>query len=254
MKSFTNLFLDAANYYHENLTKSMTGTNENEIYNTLLKKGYTDSQIVLSGLCSRRKISESKYVFFDKISHKTLKSLNIGFADSEEQGLYNYLFQKGYSEKQILDSNLCKLNKEDYIEDVFKNRAILPAISTDGEIIGLISKLIGHGFNEKDAFINIQNPDIDTSDNFLFTYNYDGEKRGYVILCENPFDVIYYYDTYVFNSIGFFDKKIELTENVLDFIRNSGATVQFKMNADQAGSYRADVLKDELKKNNIFVL
>lgn len=253
MKNFTDLFLDAANYYHENLTKKMTGTNENEIYNTLLIKGYTDSQIVLSGLCSRKKIGESKYVYFDMISYKTLKSLNIGFADSEEQGLYNYLTERGYSEQQILGSNLCKLNKDNYIEDVFSNRAIVPAISPNGEIIGLISKLIGHGFNEKEAFINIQNPDVDTSDNFLFTYNYDGKKRGYVILCENPFDVIYFYNSYVFNSIGFLGKNIELTPSVLDFIKNSGGTVQFKMNADQAGSYRADVLKDELKKENIFV-
>lgn len=50
MKSFTELFSDAAVYYHKNLTKSMTGANKNEIYSTLLTKGYTDEGLYLAGV------------------------------------------------------------------------------------------------------------------------------------------------------------------------------------------------------------
>ena len=119
--------------------------------------------------------------------------------------------------------------------------------------MGLISKKIDKAFDQS-PFLNIPNPSIDIKEDNIFSSNYDGNKRGYVILCENPFDFIYNHDNYVFNSIGFFNQNIEINKNVISVIRNSGNTVKLMINRDRESVYRADTLKRELKKQNIFVL
>lgn len=252
MTDFSNMFIEAANYYHKIFSCCMTGNYENEVSSFFQNNQYTDDEILHSGLCIKKHSIYGTFLL-NKISLDTIKTLKIGFADNQEQGLYNYLKNNHFSDKEIFDSGLCYLNKENIVKDMLSHSITFPTFSPSGKILGLISKKIDKGFNQS-AFLNIPNPSVDTSKENIFTFNCDSNKRGYVILCENPFDVVYNHNNYIFNSIGFFNQKIELSDDVLSFIRSSGNTVKLMMNSDRESVYRAETLKQELKKQNIFIL
>ncbi|MBQ8741640.1 MAG: hypothetical protein IJY79_08860 [Clostridia bacterium] len=252
MKDFSDMFILAADYYHKNFSCCMTGNYDDEVRYFFQKNNYTDDEILRSGLCIKKQSVYGTFIL-NKISFGTIKTLKIGFADNQEWGLYNCLKNKDFSDKEILDSGLCYLTKENLVKDILSHSITFPVFGPTGKILGLISKKIDKRFNQS-PFLNIPNPSVDTSKENIFTFNYDGYKRGYVIICENPFDVVYNYNNYIFNSIGFFNQKIELNDDVLSFIRSSGSTVKLMLNSDREDVYRAETFKDVLKKQNIFVL
>lgn len=252
MNNLSDLFLDAADYYNQKLLNGLSNRADNPIAQFLEEKNYKKEELLSSGLCQVRRSGESS-MYSDKIELRTIKSLKIGFTGSEEQELYKFLKGKNYTEQELLSSGLFYVADGSVIKDKFWHSIIFPAIDKDGNIIGLISKKINKNFSQN-SFINIANPWLYSKNSEIFCADFDGKKRGYVILCENPFYLIYYHNDYVYNSIHFFNEKIEITDELLSLIRECGNTVKLHMLSNQDGAFRAKALKETLKKENVFVL
>lgn len=170
------------------------------------------------------------------ISDETLVKFGIGYAKDGWDNLYNFMKEKGYSEKELIDYSLLRPGKEKGKPyDYFRNRVIFPIINTTGKVVGFQSRKI----SEEDPSAKY----INTVDNLIFhkkdtifglnITKQDIAKAGYAILVEGNMDVISLYQAGIHNvgaSCG-----TALNENQAKLLKRYADTVCLCYDSDEAG-------------------
>lgn len=83
------------------------------------------------------------YILKRGITPEILKEFKIGFAPNSKNFLTKFLMdKKGYKKEDLLNAGL-SVEKNNNIEDKFKNRIVFPIISTQGEIVAFSCRFIG---------------------------------------------------------------------------------------------------------------
>lgn len=189
------------------------------------------------------------YMIDRGISHETLNTFGIGYADDKWDSLYKHLTGMGFKKEKLLELGLISESKGKYY-DKFRNRVMFPIINTSGKVIGFGGRIIGDG-NPK--YLNSQESNVFLKKNNLYGLNITRQeigKENQAILVEGYMDVISLYQSGIRNvsaSLG-----TALTENQAKLLKRYTHNIVLSYDADQAGINAAlrglDILhKEECK-------
>lgn len=134
-----------------------------------------------------------QYLNYRQLPPTYVKKFGLGYAINSWNDVTTLLKSKGFSEKEILASNLASKNKTGAIHDVFKNRLIFPIIDLTGNVIAFGGRILSNNsFGPK--YLNSSDTIIFKKSNNLYGLNFCKKtKKSYIILTEGYMDVIALY-------------------------------------------------------------
>ncbi len=148
----------AAGYFHYLLTKSDAGKHALDYFHN---RGLTDETIYQFGL---------------------------GYSNKYENDLYLYLKKRGYTDEQMKNSGLVRIDERKGGQDMFWNRAMVPILDINGKVVGFGGRVLGDGLPK---YINTkETPVFDKSHTLFAMHIARRSKRRGIILCEGYMDVI----------------------------------------------------------------
>lgn len=122
------------------------------------------------------------------LDNEIIEKFEIGYNPSDNV-LYKYLKNKGYSDEEMLKTNVARLGKYG-IQDVFYDRVVFPIHDEYGRCIAFSARTIK---NDQVKYINTAQTDIYTKGNVLYNAHLaqDAIKQSdRVIVCEGVMDCI----------------------------------------------------------------
>jgi DNA primase (bacterial type) len=130
------------------------------------------------------------YLNLRSISTKTIKEFRIGYSYNSKQNLYNHLKSHSFDDKDILKSNLVKIDQNNNYKDFFYKRIIFPISNEFGKVVGFGGRVIN---NSNPKYIN--SPESDFFKKRYMLYNLDKAKKNIrmknnMLVCEGYMDVI----------------------------------------------------------------
>ena len=134
------------------------------------------------------------------LSDETIYQFGLGYSNIYENDLYQYLRQKGYTDQQLKDTGLVKIDEKRGGQDVFWNRAMVPILDINGKVIGFGGRVLGDGLPK---YINTKETEIFDKSHTLFAMHIArrSKKRG-LILCEGYMDVIAMHEAGYDNAVA----------------------------------------------------
>ena len=168
-----------------------------------------------------------------KLTDETIQRFGLGFAPADSSSLYNYLKERGFSDKLIRMSGLMNLDElRGRMYDRFRNRVIFPILDTQNRVIGFGGRVMG---DAKPKYLNSPESAVFDKSRNLYGYNVARRTRaGKLILCEGYMDVIAMHQagfTYAVASLG-----TALTWQHCEIIRRFTKDVILSYDSDQAGT------------------
>ena len=143
-----------------------------------------------------------RYLNKRNLSDETIKFFKLGFSSSSKQTLYQFLKEQGFEDKELLESNVVKLDKNSKIRDFFYNRLIFPITNEFGKIVGFGGRVLD---NSNPKYINSPESDFFKKRNIL--YNLFNAKQNIrskknMLICEGYMDVISLYDKNIKTAVA----------------------------------------------------
>ncbi len=121
-------------------------------------------------------------------SDDTIQRFGLGYANIYENDLYRYLKKQGYTDAQMKDSGLVRIDERRGGQDMFWNRAMVPIMDINGKVVGFGGRVLGDGLPK---YINTKETAVFDKSHTLFAMNIARRsKRRGIILCEGYMDVI----------------------------------------------------------------
>ncbi len=123
------------------------------------------------------------------LNDAAIKTFGLGFAPDSWDALMNQLCAAGFSQNDMRISGLIKFGEGSKMYDMFRNRAIMPIIGLQGDVIGFGGRVMGEG--EPKYLNSPETPAFNKSRN-LYNLNQIKKLRDlkYLILAEGYMDVI----------------------------------------------------------------
>lgn len=192
----------AAAYFHYLLTKSEHGAKGLDYYHG---RGLTD---------------------------ETIQHFGLGYADVFQNDLYRYLHDKGYSDAQIKDAGLVRIDEKHGATDMFWNRVMVPILDINGKVIAFGGRVLGDGLPK---YINTQETMIFDKGHTLFAMNLARRsKRRGIIICEGYMDVIAMHQAGFDNAVASLGTALTLGQAAL--IKRYTDEVYLAYDSDAAGT------------------
>ncbi len=143
-----------------------------------------------------------RYLNKRNLSDETIKFFKLGFSSSSKQTLYQFLKEQDFEDKELLESNVVKLDKNNKIRDFFYNRLIFPITNEYGKIVGFGGRVLD---NSNPKYINSPESDFFKKRNIL--YNLFNAKQTIrskknMLICEGYMDVISLYDKNIKTAVA----------------------------------------------------
>ncbi len=143
-----------------------------------------------------------RYLNKRNLSDETIKFFKLGFSSNSKQTLYQFLKEQGFEDKEIIESNVVKLDKNDKIRDFFYNRLMFPITNEYGKIVGFGGRVLD---NSNPKYINSPESDFFKKRNIL--YNLFNAKqiirsKKNMLICEGYMDVISLYDKNIKTAVA----------------------------------------------------
>ncbi len=154
-----------------------------------------------------------EYLNKRNLSEDTVKYFQLGFSYNSNQNLYEFLKELNFNDKEILESNVVKLDKNNKFRDFFYNRLIFPIANEYGKIVGFGGRVLD---NSNPKYINSPESEFFKKRNIL--YNLFNAKQTIrskknMLICEGYMDVISLYDKNIKTAVA--PLGTSLTENHL---------------------------------------
>ncbi len=164
-----------------------------------------------------------------------LRDWRLGFAKSEWRSLKDYLKQKGFSEKEMLNAGLIKENEKKEIYDRFRGRIIFPIFDTASRVIAFSGRLLADKENEP-KYLN--SPDTELFDKSRNLYGYHIAKKavrekGFAILVEGQMDLLLSHQAGFANTVA--SSGTALSVEHLSSLKRLTDTLVIAYDADKAG-------------------
>ncbi len=123
-----------------------------------------------------------------QLSDETIKKFALGYSDMYSDDLYKYLKSKGYSDEQLKNSGLVKIDETRGGTDRFWNRVMFPIIDANNKVVGFGGRVMGEG---EPKYLNTNDTAVFDKSRNLYGLNLakKSKKHG-LILCEGYMDVI----------------------------------------------------------------
>ncbi len=136
------------------------------------------------------------------LSDETIRYFKLGFSSSPNQTLYQFLKEQNFDDKELLESNVVKLDKNNKIRDFFYNRLMFPITNEYGKIVGFGGRVLD---NSNPKYINSPESNFFKKRNIL--YNLFNAKQTIrskknMLVCEGYMDVISLYDKNIKTAVA----------------------------------------------------
>lgn len=129
-----------------------------------------------------------RYLSERALSDETMRRFGLGYAGKSGAGLIEYLKQKGFEDKLIIEAGLGSYNERTGLLSQFWNRVMYPIQDIRGKVIGFGGRVMGDG---EPKYLNSPETPIFDKRRNLYGLNFARTARsGNIILCEGYMDVI----------------------------------------------------------------
>ena len=129
-----------------------------------------------------------RYLQKRELSEETIHKFGLGYAGKYNNGLTQYLKQKGYSQELIKEAGLANVDEKRGMYDKFFNRVIFPIQDINHRVIGFGGRVMGDG---QPKYLNSPETMIFDKSRNLYGLNFARTSRkNNIILCEGYMDVI----------------------------------------------------------------
>ena len=176
----------------------------------------------------------------------TVLKWQLGFAKDEWRNLYDYLINKGFSEKEMLDAGLIKQSETSLLHsnsaisgagryDTFRNRIMFPICDSAGRVIAFS----GRAMKEDDKtpkYLNSPETRLFYKSEVLYGFNIAKNyirKMDYAVLVEGQMDLIMSHQAGILNTVA--SSGTALTELHLKKIQKLSNRVIIAYDSDEAG-------------------
>ena len=128
------------------------------------------------------------YLSRRQITRRTAVKFGMGASADAWDVLLNAMVQQGYEKQELLDAGLIVRNQKGGFYDKFRNRLMLPVISTRGDVIAFGSRVTD---NSQPKYMNSADTPVYSKRRTLYGLNFAKKtKRSNLILCEGNLDVV----------------------------------------------------------------
>lgn len=133
------------------------------------------------------------------LTDETIARFGLGFS-TVRGGLCDSLKEKGFSDKELLDSGIVSFSEKDGFKDKFWNRVMFPIFDVNGKVVAFGGRVLGDG---KPKYLNSDETDIFYKRRTIYALNYAKKsRRKGIILCEGYMDVISLHQAGFDNSVA----------------------------------------------------
>jgi len=123
-----------------------------------------------------------------QLSPQIIQKYGLGYAPDDWNQLKNYLNQKGYSDEELILTNVCRRNAKGNVYDNFRNRVIFPITDMQRHVIGFGGRVLD---DSKPKYLNTSDtPVFDKGRNLFSLYFAARNTPDFLILAEGYMDVI----------------------------------------------------------------
>ena len=169
------------------------------------------------------------------ISTPTARRFGLGYAPDEWSGLLEHLQSKGFTEAEIQDSGLFRLNRSNRLYDLFRDRLMFPIIDITGRIVAFGGRILGDG---QPKYINSPETPVYVKGQTLYGLNVAKKSRAAeLVLVEGYMDVIAMHQAGFDNVVAALGTA--LTERQVRLMRRYTNEVIVGFDADRAGQEAA---------------
>lgn len=167
-----------------------------------------------------------------KINIDIIKEFKLGYAPKDWSTLTEFLRKRGFTEKEIIASNLGIEKKMGGVYDKFRGRIVFPYFSLDSKCIGFMGRTI---FDEDPKYLNSSDTLVFKKGEFLYGLyktKLDIKKNGAIIV-EGTMDFLKPYQFGLKNLVA--TSGTALTSNQLEILKRYTDRIFFSFDTDSAG-------------------
>lgn len=177
-----------------------------------------------------------KYLNARGLKSETIEDFRIGFAPSEWRELFQYLLDRGVTEKDMLAVGLIKRKEgSDSYYDTFRGRIMFPINDSAGRVVGFSGRILVAD-DKSPKYLNSPETSLFNKSDILF--GLDKAKKGirikdYSILVEGQMDLVMMHQVGIDNTVA--SSGTALTENHLVKLRRLSNRIIMAYDGDSAG-------------------
>jgi DNA primase len=186
-------------------------------------------------LLSSAKAGEAarSYLARRMVTPEVIKEFRLGFSPDAWETLKNYLLDKGYTEKELVEAGLIIEKEEGGSYDRFRNRLMFPICDIQGRVTGLGARVLDESLPK---YIN--SPQTSVFDKSSILYGVDKAKsairrKNLVIIVEGYMDVLTAHQHGWQNVVG--SMGTSLTGKQVGGIKRLTGNITLALDADLAG-------------------
>ncbi|TVY12174.1 DNA primase [Candidatus Phytoplasma pini] len=238
--------------------------NFNNYFYNILKETHEYYQKALQSCFRHDKHPLKIYLLKERnLNQELIQEFQLGYAYDDFFALQNYLLNKGFKIKDLLNLGLVSqpnIDKKEYF-DFFRNRIIFPLTDSENRIIGFSGRCLPLNDNEKSKFQIKQPKYLINKDTNLFKKNnclyrffehHSNIKQSQeVILCEGFFDVISFFKVGIKNAVATLGTQLSL--NQINLLKKVTDNALIAYDGDQAGKAAMENISLILIKENFKV-
>lgn len=197
------------------------------------------------------------YIQARGFKREALRDFAVGYAGWEEQGLYDFLIEKGYSEEEMFKAQLVK-KYDGEPKDFFRNRIMFPIRDARGNFVAFGGRDVimpgEKAYESRPKYLN-------TSDYFLFKKSRiiyglfqsmeTIRRTGEAILVEGYMDVMALHQHGLSNAVA--SMGTAFTEDQAALLKKHAKKVYLCYDSDEAGTKAAESGGMELKRQGMMI-
>lgn len=167
-----------------------------------------------------------------KLNKEIIIKYKIWFSGKTSSAFINYMTEKWFKEKDLLESGLAKKSSTWSLYSFFSNRIIFPIFSSLWEVVAFSGRIFNWETNTW-KYINTSETPIYNKSSILYNYNNAKKtKEDLIIVCEWYMDVIWLDKLWYENAVA--SCGTALTEKHIQLLKRVSRNVVFAFDADEA--------------------
>lgn len=165
------------------------------------------------------------------LDSKTIRHFGLGYAPDNGFALVNHLKGKGYTQEELVQSDMVRRSQKGHLYDRYRGRVMFPIFDLRGNVVAFGGRILT---DEKPKYLNTSDTPVYHKSSGLFAMNFakDSGSRQ-LILAEGYMDVIALHRAGFTNAIA--SLGTSLTEEQARIIRRYADEVVICYDSDQAG-------------------
>lgn len=178
----------------------------------------------------------TKYLLDRTVTKETIDKWRIGYAPDDWRALKEYLNQKGFDDKTLIEAGLAKSaegGKQPY--DVFRDRIMFPIMDPSGRVIAFSGRILK---KDTDSPKYVNSPETELFNKSEVLFGYDKAKHGihkldFSLIVEGQFDVVLSHQAGYHNAVAV--SGTALTSHHLSLLQRLSNRIVLALDSDKAG-------------------